>query len=134
MQFARTKHANGTKNTFWLFAIDIQINTPLLSATVKTTCTKILQIGRKQLWMEYFDQVKNDPTYSIIIAKHAHGKVWNCFLSIFLHFSRVKFIIILSIYLKFPVAQSKKFRSACWLTFSIVFFDSLSNSNCIFVE
>ena len=30
--------------------------------------------------MEYFDQVKNNPTYSIItIAKHAHGKVWNCF-------------------------------------------------------
>ena len=29
--------------------------------------------------MEYFDQVKNDPTYSINIAKHAHGKVLNCF-------------------------------------------------------
>ena len=29
--------------------------------------------------MEYFDQVKNNQTYCIIIAKHAHGKVWNCF-------------------------------------------------------
>ena len=28
--------------------------------------------------MEYFEQVKNNQTYSIIIAKHAHGKVWNC--------------------------------------------------------
>ena len=81
LQFAKTKH--GAKNTFWLFAIDFLINTPLLSATVKTICAKILQIGRKQFWMEYFDQVKNNPTYSIIIAKHAHGKVWNCFLSIF---------------------------------------------------
>ena len=79
MQFARTKHANGTKNTFWLFAIDIQINTPLLSATAKTTRAKILQIGRKQLWMEYFDQVKYNQTYSIITAKHGHGQVWNCF-------------------------------------------------------
>ena len=85
MQFARTKHANGTKYTFWLFAIDIQINTPLLSATAKTTRAKNLQIGRKQLWMEYFEQVmKNNQTYSIIIAKHAHGKVWNCiFIYIF---------------------------------------------------
>ena len=79
MQFARTKHANGPKNTFWLFAIYIQINTPLLYATAKTTRAKILQIGGKQLWMEYFEQVKNNQTYSIIIAKHAHGKVWNCF-------------------------------------------------------
>ena len=129
MQFAGTKH--GTKNTFWLFEIDIQIDTPLLTATAKTTtCAKISQIGRKQLWMEYFDQVKSNPTYSIIIAKHAHGKVWNCFLSIFLHFSRVKFIIIWSIYLKLPVGQSRKFRSACWLTFSIVL-DSLSNDRGI---
>ena len=84
MQFARTKH--GAKNTFWLFEIDIQINTPLLSATAKTTCAKILQIGRKQLCMEYFDQVKNNPTYSIIIAKYAHDKVWNCFFIYILTF------------------------------------------------
>ena len=82
MQFARNKY--GTKNTFWLFEIDIQIDTPLLSATAKTTCAKISQIGRKQLWMEYFDQVKNNPTYSIIIAKHDHGKVWNCFFFIYI--------------------------------------------------
>ena len=90
MQFARTKHANGTKNTFWLFAIDIQINTPLLSATAKTTRAKILQIGRKQLWMEYFEQVKNNQTYSIIIAKHAHGKVWNCFFIYIFKFLKIE--------------------------------------------
>ena len=29
--------------------------------------------------MEYFDQVNDNQTYSIITAKHGHGKVWNCF-------------------------------------------------------
>ena len=52
--------------------------------------------------MEYFEEVKNNPTYSIGILGHT-------FLSIFLHFSRVNFIIILSISLKFPVGQSRNF-------------------------
>ena len=35
--------------------------------------------------MEYFDQVKNNSTYSIIIiAEHAHGIIWNCFFFIYI--------------------------------------------------
>ena len=29
--------------------------------------------------MEQFDKMKNNPTYSVIIAKHAHGKGLNFF-------------------------------------------------------
>ena len=58
--------------------------------------------------MEYFDEVKNNPTYSAIVVKHAYGKVWNFFL-VLLNFSREKLFIILSTSLKFPVGQSRKF-------------------------
>ena len=80
LQFARAEHDAKKKNQFWLFAMDSRIGTVLLFATAKTTYTKILQKRRKVLWMEHFDRAKNNPTYSIIIAKHAHGKGWNFFL------------------------------------------------------
>ena len=101
LKFARTEH--GTKNTFWLFEIDSQIKTALIFATAKTTYAKILREGREQLWMEYFDEVKNNPTYSIIIAKHAHGKVWNCFLFIFFTVLKSEIHHYLVNSLKFPV-------------------------------
>ena len=84
LKFARTEHR--TKNTFWLFEIDSQIKTALIFATAKTTYAKILQEGREQLWMEYFDEVKNNMAKFEIV-----------FYLYFLHFSRVKFIIIWSI-------------------------------------
>ena len=71
----------------------------------------ILQKRKKEICMEHFDEVKNNPTYSThtaIVAKHAYGKVWNFFL-ILLHFSREKLFIILLTSLKFPVGQSRKF-------------------------
>ena len=89
------------KNSFWLVAIDSQIDTALLFVA-------ILQKRRKELWMDYFDEMKNRSTYSAIIAKHAYGKVWNFFLNL-LHFSREELFIILSTSLKFPVGQSRKF-------------------------
>ena len=58
--------------------------------------------------MEHSDEMKNNPTYSATIEKHANGKVWN-FFSNFLHFSGEKFIINLSTSLRFLVGQSRKF-------------------------
>ena len=47
---------------------------------------KFLQKRRKELWMEHFGEVKNNPTYCAKRSKHADGKVWN-FLLVSLHFS-----------------------------------------------
>ena len=51
----------------------------VLFAKAKTTYIKILQKRRKVLWTEHFDEVENKPKYSVIIAKHAHGKGLNFF-------------------------------------------------------
>ena len=48
--------------------------TVVLFTKAKTTYIKILQKRRKVLWTEHFDKVENKPKYSVIIAKHAHGK------------------------------------------------------------
>ena len=45
-------------------------STVVLFATAKTTYTKILQKRRKVLLMEQLDKMKNNPTCSVIIAKH----------------------------------------------------------------
>ena len=47
----------------------------VLFATAKTTYTKILQKRRKVLLMEQLDKMKNNPTCSVIIAKHDPSKV-----------------------------------------------------------
>ena len=55
----------------------------VLFAKTKTTYIKILKKRRKVLWTEHFDEVENKenkPKYSVIIAKHAHGKGLNFFL------------------------------------------------------
>ena len=75
MQSARAGHDTKKKNQFWLLTIDSRIDTALLFATAKTTCIKYLQKRRKELCTQFFDEMKNNPTYSAISAKHTYGKV-----------------------------------------------------------
>ena len=75
LQSARAGHDIEEKNQFWLLTIDSRIDTALLFATAKTTCIKYFQKRRKELCTEFFDEMKNNPTYSAISAKHAYGKV-----------------------------------------------------------
>ena len=54
--------------------------TALMVPQRKLHILKILQKIRKRLWIEYFDEVKRNATYSDPIAKHAPSKVWHFFL------------------------------------------------------
>ena len=74
MQSARAGQ-DTKKNQFWLLTIDSRNDTALLFATAKTTCIKYLQKRRKEFCTQFFDEMKNNPKYSAISAKHAHGKV-----------------------------------------------------------
>ena len=87
----------------------------LMAATAKTTYAKILQKTRKQLWVERFDEVKSNATCSVIIAKHAHGKVWHFFLLFAFLNREIR---------HYFVGQSRKSWSAHCLAFLILFSDS----------
>ena len=63
------------KSQIWLLTIDSRIDTALLFATAKITFIKYLQKKRKELCTKFFDEMKNNPIYSAISAKHAYGKV-----------------------------------------------------------
>ena len=89
-----------------------------------------LQSTAKLIHRYYFPQRKQHVLWFRRKGESSFGSVFRnvpmakfeiVFLSIFLHFSRVKFIIILSISLKFPVGQSRKCWLTSWLTFSISF-------------
>ena len=62
------------KRQIWLLTIDSRIDTALLFATAKTTCMKYLQKKRKELCTEFFDEMKNNPIYSVISAKMLMAK------------------------------------------------------------
>ena len=116
MQSARAGHDTKKKIQFWLLTIDSRIDTVLLFATAKTTCIKYLQKRKKELCTQFFDEMKNNPTYSATSAKHAYGKFWNFFL-ILLHFSSGKFILILATSLKFLSVTRENFNEPTALQF-----------------
>ena len=78
--------------------------------------------------MEYFDQVKNNQTYSIIIAKHAHGKVWNCFFIHILKFLKSEIYYYFVNLFKVSGRSIEEISIGLLAYFSDgFFFDSLSN-------
>ena len=117
-----------TRITFW-FAIDSRINTALLFATTKTTCAnKICRKEESSFEWNILWKVKNNAIYSIIIAKHTHGKVWNCF---HLFFYRREIHYYFMNFFKVSGRSIEEILIGLLAHFFDSFFDSLSNSKYI---
>ena len=111
--FARTEHdIKGLEKKLIICNQEPNSNAVLMVPQRKLHILKILQKIRKQLWIEYFDEVKSNATYSVPIAKHAPSKVW--------HFSLLFTLLKRKIYHHF-VGQSRKSWSAHCLAFLIFF-------------